>query len=83
MSTRRSRCATASSSTAPSCRRRTSTYPRFLKICRRHDIEISATRVRAVMKHFEAERAQTRAWRKILEQTTGALLGQVAQVADR
>jgi len=35
------------------------------------------------MKHFEAERAQTRAWRKILEQTTGALLGQVAQVADR
>jgi len=58
-------------------------YPRFLEICRRHDIEISATRVRAVMKHFEAERAETRAWRKILEQTTGALLGQVAQEADR
>jgi predicted acylesterase/phospholipase RssA len=54
-------------------------YPRFLEICKRHGIEISATRVRQVMKHFEAEQGRTRAWRKILEQTTGALLGQVAQ----
>ncbi len=52
-------------------------YPRFLEICKRHGIEISATRVRKVMKHFEAEQGKTRAWRKILEQTTGALLRQL------
>ncbi len=57
-------------------------YPRFLEICKRHGIEISATRVRAVMKHFEAEQGRTRAWRKILEQTTGALLGQVAEETE-
>jgi hypothetical protein len=28
------------------------------------------------MKHFEKERASTNAWRRILEQTTGALLRQ-------
>ena len=42
----------------------------------RHGIEISATRVRKVVKHFAAEKEPTRAWRKILEQTTGALLRQ-------
>jgi hypothetical protein len=52
-------------------------YPRFLEICKRHGIEISATRVRKVMKHFEAEQGRTRAWRKILEQTTAALLRQL------
>ena len=57
-------------------------YPRFLEICKRHGIEISATRVRQVMKHFEAEQGRTRAWRKILEQTTGALLGQVAEETE-
>jgi predicted acylesterase/phospholipase RssA len=54
-------------------------YPRFKRICSRHGIEISATRVRKVVKHFEAEREKTRAWRKILEQTTSALLRQSAQ----
>jgi predicted acylesterase/phospholipase RssA len=54
-------------------------YPRFKRICARHDIEISATRVRKVVKHFEAEREKTRAWRKILEQTTSTLLRQSAQ----
>jgi hypothetical protein len=54
-------------------------YPRFLEICKRHGIEISATRVRKVMKHFEAEQGKTRAWRKILEQTTGALLRQLGE----
>ncbi|MEA2221535.1 MAG: hypothetical protein QOJ35_4161 [Solirubrobacteraceae bacterium] len=54
-------------------------YPRFQEICKRHDIEISATRVRKVMKHFEAEQGRTRAWRKILEQTTGALLRQLGE----
>jgi predicted acylesterase/phospholipase RssA len=54
-------------------------YPRFKRICARHGIEISATRVRKVVKHFEAEREKTRAWRKILEQTTSALVRQSAQ----
>ena len=54
-------------------------YPRFKEICARHGIEISATRVRKVVKHFAAEREKTRAWRKILEQTTSTLLRQSAQ----
>jgi NTE family protein len=54
-------------------------YTRFKRICARHGIEISATRVRKVVKHFEAEREKTRAWRKILEQTTSTLLRQSAQ----
>ena len=53
-------------------------YHHFREICERHGIEISATRVRKVVKHFAAERERTRAWRKILEQTTGALLRQSA-----
>ena len=53
-------------------------YEHFREICERHDIEISANRVRKVVKHFAAERERTRAWRKILEQTTGALLRQSA-----
>ncbi|HET9719696.1 MAG TPA: patatin-like phospholipase family protein [Solirubrobacteraceae bacterium] len=53
-------------------------YPRFKRICARHGIEISATRVRKVVKHFEAERERTGAWRKILEQTTSTLLRQSA-----
>jgi NTE family protein len=53
-------------------------YDRFKRICARHGIEISATRVRKVVKHFEAEREKTRAWRKILEQTTSTLLRQSA-----
>ena len=54
-------------------------YSRFKRICARHGIEISATRVRKVVKHYEAEREKTRAWRKILEQTTSTLLRQSAQ----
>jgi predicted acylesterase/phospholipase RssA len=54
-------------------------YARFKRVCARHGIEISATRVRKVVKHFEAERETTRAWRKILEQTTSTLLRQSAQ----
>jgi NTE family protein len=53
-------------------------YPKFKRICARHGIEISAARVRKVVTHFEAEREPTRAWRKILEQTTSALLRQSA-----
>ncbi|MBX5469967.1 MAG: patatin-like phospholipase family protein [Thermoleophilaceae bacterium] len=51
-------------------------YDRFHTICARHGIEISAARVRKVMRHFEPDRERTRAWRRILEQTTGALLRQ-------
>src|SRR3984957_2822170 len=54
-------------------------YARFKRVCARHGVEISATRVRKVVKHFEAEREKTRAWRKILEQTTSTLLRQSAQ----
>jgi predicted acylesterase/phospholipase RssA len=55
-----------------------SDYESFQEVCERHGIEISATRVRKVVKHFAVEREKTRAWRKILEQTTGALLRQSA-----
>ena len=54
-------------------------YDRFHEICARHGIEISATRVRKVVSHFaDPEVEETRAWRRILEQTTGALLRQSA-----
>jgi NTE family protein len=53
-------------------------YGKLRRVCERHGIEISATRVRKVVKHFAAEKERTRAWRKILEQTTGALLRQSA-----
>jgi NTE family protein len=54
-------------------------YSRYKRICARHGIEISASRVRKVVKHFEAERERAHAWRKILEQTTSALLRQSSQ----
>jgi predicted acylesterase/phospholipase RssA len=57
-----------------------SDYDRLREVASRHGIEISATRVRKVVKHFAAEREKTRAWRRILEQTTGALLRQSAGV---
>src|SRR4051794_14224707 len=57
-------------------------YDRFREVCERHGIEISATRVRKVVKNFSAEKDKTRAWRKILEQTTGALLRQSGSSGD-
>ncbi len=53
-------------------------YERYREVAARHGIEISATRVRKVVKHFAAEREPKRAWRRILGQTTGALLRQSA-----
>jgi predicted acylesterase/phospholipase RssA len=53
-------------------------YERLHSTCARHGIEISATRVRKVVQHFGVEREKTRAWRRILEQTTSALLRQSA-----
>jgi predicted acylesterase/phospholipase RssA len=54
-------------------------YDQLRDVCERHGIQISATRVRKVIKHFSAEKEKTRAWRRILEQTTGTLLRQSAQ----
>jgi NTE family protein len=51
-------------------------YDELRAVCAKHGIEISATRVRKVIRHFEREKERTRAWRRILEQTTGALLRQ-------
>ncbi len=51
-------------------------YEHFREVCGCHGIELSATRVRKVVKHFADERERTGAWRKILEQTTGTLLRQ-------
>jgi predicted acylesterase/phospholipase RssA len=53
-------------------------YNELRAICAKHGIEISATRVRKVLRHMEREREKTRAWRRVLEQTTGALLRQSA-----
>jgi NTE family protein len=54
-------------------------YEELREVCHHHGIEISATRVRQVVEHFaEEEPERTRAWRRILEQTTGALLRQSA-----
>jgi NTE family protein len=51
-------------------------YEEIREVAARHGIEISATRVRKVIKRFGKERERTRAWRRIFEQTTGALLRQ-------
>ncbi len=54
-------------------------YDQWRETLARHGIEISATRVRKVVRHFEAEQgASAPAWRRILEQTTSALLRQSA-----
>jgi hypothetical protein len=49
-------------------------YESLRETCARHGIEISATRVRKVVRHFADEKEPVRAWRRILEQTTGTLL---------
>ena len=51
-------------------------YDRLKAVCAKHGIEISATRVRKVVRRSAEERERTAAWRRILEQTTGALLRQ-------
>jgi NTE family protein len=57
-------------------------YPHLKQVAARHGIEISATRVRKVVKHFAAETEQTARWRKILEQTTGSLLRQSSVASE-
>jgi NTE family protein len=51
-------------------------YDRLKRVCAKHGIEISATRVRKVVRKFAQEQERTAGWRRILEQTTGALLRQ-------
>jgi predicted acylesterase/phospholipase RssA len=51
-------------------------YERYAVVAERHGLEISAKRVRKVVKHFDEQNEPISAWRKILEGTTGALLRQ-------
>lgn len=53
-------------------------YERYRAVAAKHGIEISSGRVNKVVRHFDTEPEETGAWRKILEQTTGALLRQSA-----
>ncbi len=50
-------------------------YDRYQEIAERHGLDISAKRVRRVVKHFDSG-PEVSAWRKILEGTTSALLRQ-------
>src|SRR3712207_1164707 len=56
-----------------------SQYDEIKATCARHGIEISANRVRKVVKGVAENPERTAAWRRILEQTTGALLRQTDQ----
>ena len=51
-------------------------YERYKELAARHGIEISARRVRKVLDTVESEAKGISAWRRVLEQTTGALLRQ-------
>jgi NTE family protein len=53
-----------------------SEYDEIKSIAAKHGIEISATRVRKVVRKFAKDREKTAAWRRILEQTTAGLLRQ-------
>jgi predicted acylesterase/phospholipase RssA len=59
-------------------------YPRFKEIAGRHGIEISERRVRKVLDSVEEEEKDQggSAWRRVFEQTTGALLRQSDQAPD-
>jgi NTE family protein len=51
-------------------------YHHYKEICEKHGIEISARRVQKILRQAEEQREKTTAWRRIFEQTTGALLRQ-------
>jgi NTE family protein len=51
-------------------------YEHYQEIAQEHGIDISGTRLRRVVEHFDAEPEQVSAWRKILEGTTSTLLRQ-------
>src|SRR5215217_6197599 len=51
-------------------------YQRYKDVAARHGIEISARRVQRVIETVEEEEKGMSVWRRVLEQTTGALLRQ-------
>jgi hypothetical protein len=51
-------------------------YDFYQAVAERHEIEISEERLRKVVEHFDDVHETSSAWRKILEETTGALLRQ-------
>jgi predicted acylesterase/phospholipase RssA len=58
-------------------------YERYKEIAERHGLEISGRRVqRVVERAAEEEPEQTSAWRRVLEQTTSALLRQSGEEAS-
>lgn len=54
-------------------------YERYSEIWARHGIEISERRVRNVVDRFREQEEHVGAWRRILGETTGALLRQTAE----
>jgi NTE family protein len=57
-------------------------YDRYQEIAMRHGLEISERRVRRVVERAaEEEPGQTSAWRRVLEQTTSALLRQSGEAS--
>jgi hypothetical protein len=57
-------------------------YDRYSEIAERHGLEISERRVRRVVERAaEEEPEQTSAWRRVLEQTTSALLRQSGEAS--
>jgi len=57
-------------------------YDRYRAIAERHGIEISARRVRHVLEQVDRDRSKISAWRRVLEQTTSALLRQMPSSAS-
>ena len=51
-------------------------YRHYRQVCEKHDIEISARRVTNILRQADEQPEKTAAWRRIFEQTTGALLRQ-------
>jgi NTE family protein len=51
-------------------------YEHYREIAERHGLDISGERIRRVVEHFDEIEPSQSAWRRILEETTGALLRQ-------
>ena len=56
-------------------------YDRYKEIAERHGLEISGRRVRRVVERAAEEEPSSSAWRRVLEQTTSALLRSVGRGA--
>lgn len=57
-------------------------YQRYKETAAKHGIEISARRLRRVMDTVEEEEKGLSVWRRVLEQTTGALLRQSGETEE-